>query len=42
MQVGDIISWQRTFTEDDVRRFSYVSGDAGVHHIMCDRMPWVA
>ena len=26
MQVGDIISWQRTFTEDDVRHFRLVSG----------------
>ena len=33
MQVGDIISWQRTFTEDDVRRFRHVSGDAGIHHV---------
>ena len=36
MQVGDIISWQRTFTEDDVRRFGHVSGDAGIHHVQPD------
>ena len=38
MQVGEIISWQRTFTEDDVRRFSQVSGDAGVHHVQPDAL----
>jgi 3-hydroxybutyryl-CoA dehydratase len=38
MQVGDVISWQRTFTEDDVRRFSHVSGDAGVHHVRLDAL----
>ena len=36
MQVGDVISWQRTFTIDDVQRFSQVSGDAGVHHVLPD------
>ncbi len=37
MQVGDIIAWQRTFTEADVRRFRHVSGDAGVHHVRPDQ-----
>jgi 3-hydroxybutyryl-CoA dehydratase len=37
MQVGDIISWQRTFTEDDVHRFRHVSGDAGIHHVRPDK-----
>jgi 3-hydroxybutyryl-CoA dehydratase len=36
MQVGDVISWQRTFTGDDVRHFSHVSGDVGLHHIQPD------
>src|SRR5215216_1584836 len=36
MQEGDVISWQRTFTADDVQRFSQVSGDAGVHHVLPD------
>ena len=36
MQVGDVISWQRTFTADDVHRFSQVSGDAGAHHVLPD------
>ncbi|MFL5804188.1 MAG: MaoC family dehydratase N-terminal domain-containing protein [Roseiflexaceae bacterium] len=38
MQVGEIISWHRTFTEDDVRRFSHVSGDAGAHHVRPDAL----
>ena len=36
MKVGDVISWQRTFTEDDVRLFNTISGDEGVHHVTPD------
>ncbi len=36
MQVGDIVSWQRTFTEEDVRLFSRLSGDEGIHHVTPD------
>ncbi|MGH9931270.1 MAG: FAS1-like dehydratase domain-containing protein [Pyrinomonadaceae bacterium] len=36
MQVGDVISWQRTFTEEDIRIFAKVSGDAGQHHLVAD------
>lgn len=36
MKVGDIISWERTFTEDDIRLFNGVSGDQGVHHVPPD------
>jgi 3-hydroxybutyryl-CoA dehydratase len=36
MKVGDIVSWERTFTEDDIRLFNRVSGDQGVHHITPD------
>ncbi len=36
MQVGDVISWQRTFTEDDIRLFGRLSGDEGVHHVTPD------
>ena len=36
MQVGDVISWERTFTEDDIRLFGQVSGDEGAHHITPD------
>ena len=36
MQVGDITSWERTFTEEDIRLFGEVSGDEGVHHVTPD------
>ena len=36
MKVGDVVAWERTFTEDDVRRFSNFSGDAGTHHLQPD------
>ncbi|MGG0174665.1 FAS1-like dehydratase domain-containing protein [Gottfriedia acidiceleris] len=36
LQVGDIISFDRTFTVEDVEMFTKVSGDAGEHHITPD------
>jgi len=36
MKIGDIVSWQRTFSEDDVRLFNKISGDEGVHHVTPD------
>jgi 3-hydroxybutyryl-CoA dehydratase len=36
MKVGDIVSWERTFTEEDIRLFNRVSGDEGVHHVTPD------
>jgi acyl dehydratase len=36
MRVGDTISWQRTFSEDDIRLFNKMSGDQGVHHVRPD------
>jgi 3-hydroxybutyryl-CoA dehydratase len=33
MKVGDIVSWQRTFSAGDVRLFNTISGDEGVHHV---------
>lgn len=36
MKVGDIISWERTFTEGDIRLFNKVSGDEGLHHVTPD------
>ena len=36
MQVGDVLAWERTFTEADIRLFSQISGDAGVHHMTPD------
>lgn len=32
MKIGDVIAWERTFTEDDIRLFGEVSGDEGAHH----------
>ena len=32
MKVGDVITWERTFTAEDVRRFAEYSGDEGEHH----------
>jgi 3-hydroxybutyryl-CoA dehydratase len=36
MKIGDIASWERKFTEDDIRLFNSVSGDQGVHHVEPD------
>lgn len=36
MKIGDQISWQRTFTEADIRAFTVLSGDAGEHHLLPD------
>lgn len=36
MQIGDIISWQRTFTEEEIRAFARLSGDEGEHHLIPD------
>ena len=36
MQVGDVQTWRRTFTESEVRVFGSLSGDEGVHHIQPD------
>lgn len=36
LKVGDIISFERTFTKQDVERFTEVSGDEGVHHLTPD------
>ena len=33
---GDIFVTERTFSEDDVRNFTKVSGDAGAHHLAPD------
>ena len=33
MNMGDVITWERTFTEEDIRLFNQVSGDEGIHHI---------
>ena len=36
MQAGDTTSWERTFTEEDVRLFGELSGDQGIHHVEPD------
>jgi len=36
LQAGDVIAWERTFTEEDVRLFALVSGDQGIHHMQPD------
>lgn len=36
MQIGDVISWQRTFTEEEIRLFTKFSGDEGEHHLLPD------
>lgn len=36
MKIGDRISWQRKFSEEDIRLFNQVSGDEGVHHVTPD------
>ncbi len=36
MQVGDVIAWDRTFTEEDIRQFGALSGDQGIHHVTPD------
>lgn len=36
MQAGDVISWERTFTNEDVLLFGQISGDQGVHHVEHD------
>lgn len=36
MKVGDVKSWTRTFTAEDIQLFNKVSGDQGVHHVAPD------
>lgn len=36
LKVGDIITFERTFTVRDVELFIEVSGDEGIHHITPD------
>lgn len=36
IKAGMRLEWRREITEDDVRRFTQVSGDAGAHHIEPD------
>jgi 3-hydroxybutyryl-CoA dehydratase len=36
MKVGDIFTWQRSFTKADIRLFGKLSGDEGIQHIQSD------
>ncbi|MFD0771743.1 enoyl-CoA hydratase [Bacillus sp. CGMCC 1.60114] len=36
MKTGDVFTWERTFTEEDVLQFGSFSGDQGRHHIEHD------
>src|SRR5690625_2635114 len=36
LKTGEIITFERTFTERDVELFTKVSGDEGTHHITPD------
>ena len=36
LEPGRKASYQRTFTLEDVRRFSELSGDKGIHHVEAD------
>ncbi|MHB2018275.1 MAG: hotdog family protein [Candidatus Xenobia bacterium] len=36
MQQGDVITFERTFTDEDLDLFTRVSQDAGIHHLQPD------
>ncbi|MGA3246197.1 MAG: MaoC family dehydratase [Bacteroidota bacterium] len=36
MNAGDIVTWRRTFTEEEIKLFGSLSGDEGVHHVQTD------
>lgn len=36
LKAGDVMTFERTFTVEDVRQFTAVSGDRGVHHVTPD------
>lgn len=36
MKQGEKFTWQRTFSEEDIRAFARVSGDEGEHHLVPD------
>ncbi len=33
LNVGDVIIWQLSFSEDEIRLFGKLSGDEGAHHV---------
>ncbi|WP_156289698.1 FAS1-like dehydratase domain-containing protein [Oceanobacillus salinisoli] len=36
LKIGDVFTWERTFTKEDVLEFGRISGDQGEHHIEPD------
>ena len=36
MKPGQTFSWERTFTVEDIKTFTSISGDAGEHHVAVD------
>nr|BBH94539.1 enoyl-CoA hydratase [Thermogemmatispora argillosa] len=36
LQVGDVLTYERTFQEEDIRLFAELSGDKGRHHMQPD------
>lgn len=36
LKVGEIITFERTFTTEDVELFTKISGDEGIHHLNPD------
>ncbi|MGF9817082.1 hotdog domain-containing protein [Brevibacillus agri] len=36
LKVGELITFERTFTAEDVKGFTKISGDEGVHHVTPD------
>ncbi|MFJ7970890.1 MaoC family dehydratase N-terminal domain-containing protein [Psychrobacillus sp. NPDC096389] len=36
LKVGDVISFERAFTQRDVELFTEISGDEGIHHLTPD------
>lgn len=36
IQSGDVIAWERTFSNEEIRTFGELSGDKGIHHVRPD------
>ncbi|EDL66517.1 FAS1-like dehydratase domain-containing protein [Bacillus sp. SG-1] len=36
MKTGDVFTWERTFTREEVMEFGQLSGDQGLHHMEPD------
>jgi 3-hydroxybutyryl-CoA dehydratase len=36
VKAGDVYTWERSFSNEDVRLFAELSGDKGIHHIRED------